>query len=397
MTHFRKYHTLFKTILSETADGGEASGGCHFIEPLSLRFPRPERSHKIAYISTRPGPTEAACDACRMSPSSATAPDRATLRIHMRLQRWRHRERTRQPGLFASSLACCTPEPPVSLQRLRNGRCQLLISGAPIVLCGGCGALLVSPDAEHAASSASTQPPAGASTDSWVTCDGCSFTTPVGTLRRLLDLPDDRGPALAADIAQALLIEALGAPRSCKLHDKLLREWLLDLNSRTAGLDALCGALGVRDEQLEPVAVTDAKDETLAMIEAERFLVRSIPRDVMQPIPFSVAQLRTGSIDADSGTSAAEAREAAERAKTLVTEAVRIWRNAMGEATADAISAASILKLRALGKEYLVERTRARIYNLSQLHVPQKIQVTQPQQQPSHASGGNVPVSTDGA
>lgn len=331
-----------------------------------------------------------------MSPSPDTAPDRATLRIHLRLQRWHHRERTRRPGLFASSLTSSTPQPPVSLQRLRNGRCQLLISGRPVLLCGGCGALLASSDAERAASSASTQPPAGASNDSWVTCDGCSFTTPVGILRRLLGLPDDRGPALAADIAQALLVEALGAPRSCKLHDKLLREWLLDSNSRIAGLDALCGTLGVRDEQLEPIAVTDAKDETLAMIEAERFLARSIPRDVMQSIPFSVAQLRTRYIDADAGTSAAEAREAAERAKTLVTEAVRIWKNAMGEGkTADATAAGSILKLRALGKEYLVERTRARIYNLSQLHVPQKIQVTQTQQ-PSHTSGGNVPTPTDG-
>lgn len=214
-------------------------------------------------------------------------------------------------------------------------------------------------------------------------------------LRRLLDLNNDRGPAFDAEIAQALLVEALGAPSSCKLHDKLLREWVLDTKCRMAGLDALCGALGVRDEQLEPVTVTDEKDETIAMIEAERFLERTVPNAVMPSIPFSVTQLRAGSLDGYPANGAGEAREAAERAKALGTEAIRIWQNVKGEGErGSSLAAAAILKLRALGKEYLVERTRARSYNLAQLHVPQKLQVTQAQEQPSHATGGNVHEAT---
>lgn len=197
-------------------------------------------------------------------------------------------------------------------------------------------------------------------------------------------MTNDRGPCFEPGIVQALLIEAIGAPSSCKLRDNMLREWVLDTNCRMDGLDELCGALGIRDEQLEPAIDMDGNDETVAMIEAERFLERAVPKDFMPSIPFSATQIRAGASNENSESIAIAAREAAERAKNLVTEAVRVWQNATGD------TAAAILKLRALGKEFVVERTRARSYNLAKLQAPGKIQITQQQRQPSNASAGDV-------
>lgn len=322
---------------------------------------------------------------------SSTSP---ALRIHQRLQRWRRRERVRYPGLFASSLNPPVSPPQVILQRLRNGRCKLLISGVSILLCDGCGALLSSPpESEHAESSASTLPPAGSANESrtfWIICDRCRFCTPIGTLRRLLDLSDDRGPALDAEVAQALLVEALGAPSTYKLQDKWLREWILDTKSRMEGLDALCGALGLRDEQLDAATVFNDKHETIAMTEAERFLEKTVPSAFMNRIPLSVIQIRAATLTTKCALGMSEAQEAAERTKNLVTEAVRMWQNAISSnASGGPASASFVLKLRALGKEYLIERTQARSYNLVHLHIPQKGQVTQPKQQLSHTSGGD--------
>lgn len=327
------------------------------------------------------------------SPSIQRA--KAALRLHDRLHRWRRRERTRRPGLFADAL---TPRPErpsaVSLQTLLNGRARVLVDGAPVLICDACGALLPAAEAP-AASSASTLPPSAPADEPWAACPACAFVTPVGPLRRLLHLPDDRGPHLPPAAARALLVEAvsdcaaLASPaRRRRFLDATDEEpvvsWLRDRESRHAGLDDLCGVLGLREEQLVDGATVAAERgvDLHGLVETEAFLALSVPSGVMPRLPFSVAQL-CGESSAEPGAKerALKAREASERAKLIVMDAVRIWRNEKvgsgmeGTDTTVAIA----LKLRALGREYHLEQTRSRIYNHSELRVPEQMQATQPQ------------------
>lgn len=118
-----------------------------------------------------------------------------------------------------------------------------------------------------------------------------------------------------------------------------------------------------------------------------------MPPSVMPRLPFSVAQLYAAHDDSGKGKRARGAADATERAKRVVMEAVRLWRDEKlaVESTLGKPQVAAMAEFRRLGDVYLHERMLARVYNHSELHVPLQIQVTQPQ---NLASQGKRPMES---
>ena len=105
------------------------------------------------------------------------------------------------------------------------------------------------------------------------------------------------GPDFEQPVILSLLVEAIGVETSIKDRDPELHSWFRDRGCRMAGLDALLGTIGVREEQLSSPAVSDSESsETLLlmredMLETERFIKATIPLSVISPLPYSAQDL----------------------------------------------------------------------------------------------------------
>ena len=182
------------------------------------------------------------------------------------------------------------------------------------------------------------------------------------------------GPDFEQPVALSLLVEAIGVETSIKDRDPELHSWFLDRGCRMAGLDALLGTIGVREEQLSSSEVSDSKSYETPMlmkediIETERFIKTTIPASVISPLPYSTLDLHRSTTE-----SIQEGRLAAERAAGLVAEAARLMRMEASSDSHDSVH----MKMQALGREFLVEQAKARLFNHCKLCLPQTIQVTQ--------------------
>lgn len=325
----------------------------------------------------------------------------SSLQVYERLQRWRRREAARWPGLFRHSMS-----PPLRkglhsndknrtrennitsnqrksnmvVERLRNGLFRVLIDNAPIVICDGCGALL--PLDRNPPSSASTISPQSSAKittkpELSIRCEVCNFLVPLGAIRRLLGLPPC-GPEHAIQIALSLLIEAVGIQLSMRNRDPELHSWFLDRSCRTAGLDALLGAIGVREEQLydSDLIASQATFQPANQIpchyvqEADAFFRVNIPNEELPPLPCTIDILLGKS---ENNEQIEDATTAIERAAALVLEILRIWSKPSGN---QMTAKKNLLKMKAVGREFSVVLTKVRMLNHSE-NSPIKITTAQ--------------------
>lgn len=189
--------------------------------------------------------------------------------------------------------------------------------------------------------------------------------TPTGLLRRLLGLPDDRGPAFETPIGRALLVEAIGAPAVVKVTDRDLREWVLDNRCRIDGLLRLCQVLGLCEEEVGPIGQWHSSD-------AEGYFER-FPSRIMLPVPFAVTDLEV--CDNARVPQGDALLEATAKAKSIIANATALLKEELGSN--------QIQKLRKFGHEYMTERRTARIYALGRISRRMPISETQSKLQSS--------------
>lgn len=309
---------------------------------------------------------------------------RIAFSTYTRLQQWRHREQKRWPGLFQGALNQSEPSHTLTVQKLRTGQFRLLIDDIPSIICDACGGLLKRDRVLN--SSESTLPPASQDTaETSIRCPVCHFTMPLGPLRRLMNLPRC-GPEFELQVAFSILVEAIGVEACIKHQDSELHSWFLDRGCRMEGMDAMFGVIGIRQEQLGKLPDHTQSSTNVPsfvsiqnMIESERFLKATIPPSILPPIPFSVLDLNL-SRDIDKSQVDNEARIVSERTAALVSEAARLWSKELYSDTGQE----ALTKIHGVGREYIEEQRKARLFNHSELVVPTTVQMTQRlQSQPS--------------
>lgn len=297
-----------------------------------------------------------------MSDRPGTLP--TSLHAYERFHRWRHRQRARWPGLFASSFCIAAPpaSPAPTVVLHRDGTAQLSLTDAPVVICDGCA--LLQPVPSTSSSSASTLPPRAAlSSAPILRCVTCGFATPLGALRRLLGL-SSAGPALPTSLILALFVEAVGVPHASASAPSDRRSWFADADARRAALTELLTAIGVADECV--LATPSSVDTHWAAANAQRVLCSSV-----QP-PLRFRPTRRTQVQTDLLSSAIS------RADCVLEDVVSVWRGDMvSDDHARVVDALS--RLHQLSASFVSARRDARIINHAIGTIPNvQLRVSQP-------------------
>lgn len=313
--------------------------------------------------------------------------------LYERLQRWRYRQRIQWPGLFQSlttshsseapptnlpAEACIESLPTISFKLSaaihQDHKVRIYLNNIIICICDGCGALL--PLKPVLSSSASTVSPpkklvcglASTSSDevqdvNFVRCDQCAFTTPLGTLRRMLRLPPC-GPSFPPTEAFALLTEALGAPTVLQTMPAAYRPWFLNPTCRMQGQDALLSLLGLRDECLiiSDDPLPRIRSSSHYALRAERVLNAHFnSRPEFPYIPFSIASLIPDSSNDKSLHSSVD--DSTQHVAALVSEAQRLCKTVTASDTNRNNVAASLFRIKNISIEYEQEQVKVRLHN----------------------------------
>lgn len=255
---------------------------------------------------------------------------------------------------------------------------RIYLNNVCICICDGCGSLLPLEPVVASSDSTVSPPPklfcAVPSTGNdemqhinSVRCDQCTFTTPLGIVRRMLRLPSC-GPSFAPTEAFALLSEAVGVPTVLQTMPAAYRSWFLDPACRAQGQDALLSMLGLRDECLiisdNPVPPIQSLKHYA--VRAEQVLDAHFISCPQYPrIPFSVSTLIP---DTSNDESAAHSvvEDSTRHVATLISEAQFLCKTVTASDANRKEIASSLFKMRNISIEYQQEQAKVRLYNHTQ-------------------------------